>query len=135
MIRPTRTWHRGARVRGGFTLVEVLASLLLAAIVLPPAIRGIVLCLDTAGEARLRTEAAALAQSKLTELVATGEVYDAQLEGDFGEELPQYRWAAQLTEWEDSRLVQLDVAVTWQRHGRDRDVTLSTLLYLGAADE
>ena len=33
MIRAPRTWHRGARARGGFTLVEVLASLLLAAIV------------------------------------------------------------------------------------------------------
>jgi len=58
------------------------------------------------------------------------------MSGDFGEELPEYTWAAQVNEWEeDSRLVQVDVAVLWVRRGQERYVTLSTLVYMGSAVE
>jgi hypothetical protein len=116
-------------------VVEVLATLALAGIVLPAVVHGILLCLGTAGYARQQAQAASLAQSKLAEIVAAGELYDAETTGDFGEDLPEYRWTAELNEWEDSRLVQVDVAVTWIRRGRQRQVTLSTLVYTGRANE
>ena len=123
--------------RGGtaFTVIEVLATLTLAAIVLPPVVRGVVLSLATADHARGQSEAASLAQSKLAELVATGQLDDAELEGDFGEDGPDYRWSAELSDWEDTRLVELAVHVTWTRRGKQRDVTLSTLVYTGDPNE
>ncbi len=131
--RPTsrRTGRRG----GAFTLVELLATLTLVCIILPVATQGILLCLDTAAHARHRTEAAALAQSKMAELIATGQWYDAELQGDFGDDWPQYTWISQTGDWEDSRLAQLDVYVLWTRRGRDYHVTLSTLLYAGVPNE
>ena len=69
------------------------------------------------------------------ELVATGQWYDAELDGDFGEDWPDYRWLAQFHEWEDSRLSQLDVCVMWTRRSQDHDVTLSTLIYTGMPNE
>ena len=123
---------RRRRPRGGFTIVEILATLTLVCIVLPVAVHGILLCLETASHARQQAEATTLAQSKLAELVATGQWYDAQSEGDFGDDWPQYRWAAWVYTWEDSRLSELDVRVAWSRHGKDYGVLLSTLVYAGS---
>lgn len=134
-MRPARSsGPRGRRGRA-FTIVEVLATLTLAAIILPPAVHGILLCLATAGHARQQAQAASLAQSKLAEIVATGELYDAEITGDFGEDLPEYTWAAQINEWDDERLIQVDVAVFWTRRGQDHQVVLSTLVYTAGAVE
>jgi len=50
-------------------------------IVLPAAMQGISMCLSASLDARQRSEAAALAEAKLTELIATG---DWQYGGSFG---------------------------------------------------
>ena len=53
MSRSLRTTSRErATARGGFTLVEVLAALLLIAIVLPATMKGLMLATDLAGTAR-----------------------------------------------------------------------------------
>jgi prepilin-type N-terminal cleavage/methylation domain-containing protein len=133
-MMPSQTSRR-VRNRRAFTIVEVLATLTLAAIILPVAVNGILLCLETASHARQQARAASLAQSVMAELVTADDLYDAEMEGDFGEDLPGYSWAAQVGEWEDPRLVQLDVAVRWTRRGRQRNVVLSTLVYVGSPDE
>ena len=134
-MRPPRTSRPPAGAARAFTIVEVLATLMLAGIVLPPAVRGIGLCLRTAGFAAQQAQAAALAQTKLDELVATGELFDAEMEGDFGDDLPGFTWTAEVSDWEDERLVQLDVTVAWIRRGRQRTVTLTTLVYNGSPSE
>jgi len=114
----------------------VLATLVLASIVLPVVIDGVQLSLATASHAGQQVEAASLAQGKMAEIIATGDIYEAEMEGDFGEDLPQYAWVAQLNEWdEDGRLLQLDVTVVWVRRNTDRHVTLSTLVDIGETDE
>jgi len=133
-MRPQRTSHQARPPHGGFTIVELLATLMLVGIVLPVVVHGIVLCLDTAANASRQAEAAALAQSKLAELVATGQWYNAEFEGDFGEERPGYRWSAEVLEWDDSRLSELTVLVTWTRREREHDVAMSTLVYTGSSD-
>jgi len=116
-------------------VIEVLATLALAGIILPVATRGILLCLATAAHAQSQARGVALAQGKLDELVATGSWYDQEMEGDFGDDFPAYTWAALVEDWDDPRLVQLDVAVMWTRRGKDREVVLSTLIYTGSPDE
>ena len=129
MSAPRTTVARPGRA---FTIIEVLATLTLASIILPVAVRGILLCLATASYAGQQVQAASLAQSKLAEIVATGELSDAETHGDFGEELPAYTWSAYVSEWEDdSRLTQLDVSVTWTRRQKQHEVSLSTLVYAG----
>ena len=125
----------GRRRAGGFTIIEVLAALMLIAIVLPTVVHGTLLCLDTAAHASMQARAASLAQAKLSELAATGQFDQATLAGDFGEQWPQFEWMAIAEPWEDERLVQLDVAVVWTRRGREYDVTMSTLIYDEIADE
>ena len=109
--------------------------MMLAAIVLPAVVSGLLLCMDAAGWAAQQNRAVSLAQSKLDELVATGNVVDAEMSGDFGDEYPQYTWVAYVNEWDDIRLSQLDVSVLWTRRGQQREVTLSTLVYTGGPSE
>lgn len=103
---PDRTAYRRRALRrrgGGFTLVEVLAALMLVAIVLPVAMRGVTVATAAASSARHRNEAAALAQSKLDELLANMQVQQSQMNssmsGDFGADWPEYQWSAELGTW------------------------------------
>ncbi len=134
-MSPPRTSRHGARRGEGFTIVEVLATLTLTAIVLPGVVQGVLLSQATAAHARDQAQGASLAQSKLAEIVTNKDFYDAEMAGDFGEDLPQYTWTAQVNNWEDERLVQLDVTVMWTRRGQDYHVTLSTLIYVGQPSE
>jgi prepilin-type N-terminal cleavage/methylation domain-containing protein len=125
----------------GFTLVEALATMLIMAIVLPIAMRTITISNSMASFAMQRTQAITLCESKLNELLATGEWNGGVMEGDFGTDaalavsgtqvdpdLANYKWAAEVVPWNDSRVEQLNVTVTWERNGENRHVTLSTLV-------
>jgi general secretion pathway protein I len=117
----------------GFTLVEVLAAMLLIAIVLPAVMQGITLATKAGSTARARTEAAGLGQSKLAELVATGQWQDGSLAGDFSPDWPAYRWEATTQAWSQDTagagLQEIDLRVIWMARGQEESVTLSTLVY------
>jgi len=114
--------------RRAFTLVEVLAALTLAAIILPVAMQGVSLALAAADHAKRQVEAASLAEAKLAELVLTSSWQEADLSGDFGDEHPGYTWTAEVENWDESALQCLDVHVFWEARNTKRSVTLTTLV-------
>jgi len=113
----------------GFTFIELLATMVLIALIMPVAMHGIALCTRLAGQSERQIEAAGLAKTMLTELVATKDWQSGDQRGDFGTDWPDYEWSATLTDWTDSTVRQLDVTVYWVAQGADRDFTLSTLVY------
>jgi prepilin-type N-terminal cleavage/methylation domain-containing protein len=132
--------------RRAFTLIEVLATIALLGIVLPVAMQGVSIATGIASTARHRSEAGALAQSKLGELLATQQwANGGVLSGDFGQDWPDYRWEAQVSEWSVANQLntytsntatvtptppqQLDVRITWRGRTGDQSVQLSTLVY------
>jgi len=117
-------------MRGAFTLVEVLVTLAFASILLPTVMQGISLCLSTAGLARQEAQAAALAHSKLSELLVTGDYQNGASSGDFGTDWSEYRWEAQLSNWDGVALEQLEVIVSWKHVQTDRSVSMTTLVYV-----
>ena len=121
------------RRRRAFTLVEVLATLTLAAIVLPVAMKGISMATAAAAETRRRVEATALAGNQLAELVATGGWQAPGLSGDFSPEWPDYQWTAEVTDWQGTTLKQLQVRVTWTSRGSEHSLALTTLVYVGGS--
>lgn len=125
---PRKTTVRGRRC-GGFTFVELLATVVLIGIIMPVAMRTIALCTSLAGVSRRETEAASLARTRLTELVTSGDWQSSGRAGDFGSDWPGYRWTAEVSNWTDSIVSQVDLTVHWQSQGRDRSVTLTTLAY------
>ena len=123
------------RRRRGFTLVEILATIAFASILLPTVMRGISVSLSAADFARHQAQAASLAHGKLSELAAAGGLQSAVLSGDFGSDWPEYRWEAAVTDWDPAfGLLQLEVTVSWrQAGGSERGVTVTSLAYSYAA--
>lgn len=114
---------------GGFTFIELLATVVLIAIIMPVAMRSIGLCTRLGGLSRRQIEAASLAEMKMTDLTVTGDWENGSLRGNFGEDWPGYEWKAAVANWTDSTVRQLDLTVLWESAGRQREVTLSTLVY------
>ena len=115
-----------------FTLVEVLASIGILAIVLPIVMHGLSLASNAASFARHRTLATSLAQAKLDEFLVTQDF--SNLSGDFGDQYPDYTWTIALSDWDtpdglSADTQQLDVTVSWTHRGRIHDAVLSTILY------
>jgi prepilin-type N-terminal cleavage/methylation domain-containing protein len=114
---------------GGFTFIELLATVVLIGIIMPVAMRCISLCTRLGGQSRRQIEAASLARTKLTELTGSEDWRTGEKSGDFGPDWTGYRWIAVVSNWTDSTVSQLDVTVTWQSQSQERSVTLSTLVY------
>jgi prepilin-type N-terminal cleavage/methylation domain-containing protein len=114
---------------GGFTFIELLATVVLIAIIMPVAMHCIGLCTRLGGLSRRQIEAASLAKTQMTELIATGDWTSGDQKGTFGDDWPAFEWEAVVTNWTDSTMRQLDVTVSWLAQGKQRGVTLSTLLY------
>ena len=69
-ITPPNGTIRSPRNRTGFTFAELLATVVLIAIIMPVAMQTIALCTRLGGLSRKETEAASLARAKLAELIA-----------------------------------------------------------------
>lgn len=119
-----------SNVERGFTLLEVLATLVIIGIVLPAAMKGISLSIAAGALAKSNVEAASLADSKLKELVATNAWQGQASSGDFGSDWPDYRWTSMALN-RDEGLIEVDVEVVWIRRGLERSVVVSTLVYGG----
>jgi prepilin-type N-terminal cleavage/methylation domain-containing protein len=128
-----RIRHRAAR-RRGLTLIEVLATIVMMAIVLPASMQGISMCMSASIAARQRSEAAALAEAKLAQLIAVGDWQYGNTSGDFGDAWPEYRWSAASADWTGdatANMTELSIRVYWTSRQQERDVVLTTLLYNG----
>jgi len=115
--------------RRGFTLVEVLATLMLMTIALPVILQTISIATSAASVSKRRVEASLLCQSKVDELISTGQWQNGQLSGDFQPDWPDYTWTAQVEDF-DGVSQELDVTINWLGRGNIQDsLTLSTIVY------
>ncbi len=117
----------------GFTLIELLVTLVLIALVMPPAMRGISLSMQLGGQSRKEVEAVALARTRLTELLVTGDWEKGARSGDFGSEWPGYKWNVEISNWTEASndsIRQLEMTVTWPYRKVTRKCVLTTLVRL-----
>jgi general secretion pathway protein I len=112
----------------GFSLIEIMATLVLIAIVLPVVMQGFSLSNNLASLARQRSEAATLAESKLSELAVTGLYQQGVLSGDFAPDRPDFKWTADLSAFDSSTLQVLTVHVIWTARGQQNEFRTSTLV-------
>ena len=130
MIHTDRNLPVAATAPRGFTLVELLAALVLVAAILPVAMRGISMATTVAGLTGQRMTATTLAENAMADLLVTQGWRDGSLTGDFADVgHPEFTWRAEVADWHGIALQQLTVTVSWERRGHDRDVSLSTLVY------
>jgi prepilin-type N-terminal cleavage/methylation domain-containing protein len=115
----------------GFTLAEVLAALLLMAIVVPVALQGLHIA-STAGEVGQRKMIAARIGNKvLNELKLMAQLQNTGQTGVVQEHGISYRWTVKNEAWTEDALSQMTVAtvtVSFLASGKNYDVHLSTLV-------
>ena len=116
--------YRAREQRRGFTLAEVLVTLLFLAIVLPVAMRGVSLSLAAASNSKHVREATSLAEQKLHELTTITMPSGSQ-SGAFAD-YPDYRWTCQVASL-DYGVRELDLRVTWDDRGQEHGISVSTL--------
>ena len=123
--------HPVKRRASAFTLAEVLAALLLMAIVIPVALQGLRIA-STAGEVGQRKMIAARIGNKvLNELKVTGQLQNTGQNGVVLDRGVSYRWTVKNQPWTEDTQSQMSVAsvnVNFAVQGRSYDVHLSTLL-------
>jgi prepilin-type N-terminal cleavage/methylation domain-containing protein len=123
--------RRPSQLRRGFTLPEVLATLVLVGIALPAVMTGVTLSLHAADDARKRVEATALAEQKLAELTESdGNGGSVATSGDFGADHSGFSWSAS-TSNTDTDLDEIRVRVSWNSRGRERGIELAGFAYTG----
>lgn len=112
----------------GFTLIEVLVTMLLLGIILPVTMRGISLALAASSHAERMSIAADLADEKLNDLITQGITNTGTGAGDFSPDHPDYHWKSDI-QTRDYGLDEVDLTVSWMERGRERSLVLSTLVY------
>ena len=117
--------------RSGFTLAEVLAALLLLAIVIPVALQGLRVA-SMAGEVgQRRMIAARIGNKVLNELKVTGQLQNTGQSGVVQDHGINYRWTVKNQSWTEDTLSQMTLAtltVSFTAQGKNYDVHLSTLV-------
>ncbi len=121
----TSIGKRASRTARGFTLIEVLMTMLVLAVVLPILMEGISLSLHAASSSRHKTEAANLAQDELNQLTSTG-MWNSQQTGDFGTDHPGYTWTCQTAD-QDYGVTEVRLTVAWAEQGQPRQLTVATM--------
>lgn len=124
---PRRCEHAAA-----FTLVEVLATMVLIAIVVPVAMQGVTLATRMASHAKKQVQATSLATSKLSELIASQAWRNTARSGTFGRDWPDYDWKLESSNWKVSSVYELTMRVAWRgtEPVEKRSVLLNTLVYV-----
>jgi prepilin-type N-terminal cleavage/methylation domain-containing protein len=116
----------------GFTLIEVLATMILLAIVIPVAMRGVSISLAAADKAKHLSQASALAESKLNDLLTQsasgGSGGGSSQSGDFAPEHPEYHWNYDSVS-RDYGVTEVQLKVTWLERGRPTEFNLCTMTY------
>ncbi len=126
----------GSIASGGFTLVEILVTFALIAIILPVAMNGISMAARLASQSKHRVEAGILAEQKLNNFVATGDWDNGDQEGTSSDDNTEYTWKLEVLDWTETNSMQrLKLTVTWKDAGtQEKSVSLSTLVYTGSSE-
>ncbi|MHC4220864.1 MAG: type II secretion system protein [Planctomycetota bacterium] len=113
----------------GFTLIEILATFVLIAIILPVAMKGISLATNMASDSKRKVEATTLAKFKLTEITTDQLWEQGTASGDFSPDWPNYKWEMLVSTWTDASARQVDLLVSWDARQQQRSIILTTLVY------
>jgi prepilin-type N-terminal cleavage/methylation domain-containing protein len=134
MLRPRRS-AAGGRVscglgKRGFTLAEVLAALLLMAILIPVTMHGVTVASRAGMLGQRKTAAIRIAERVLEEQIVSGQMDTATPNGTVVEGNISYPWTLRSDPWvEDSNITMniVTVRVEFSVQGNTYDVAASTL--------
>jgi len=101
----------------GFSLVEVMIAIVILAIALVCLTQGITTALGSSKESELQTTAALCAAGQIETLRAEEFLVDGTTDGDFGSNLPLYRWKQTISPTDIDGLHEVDIVVEHTQTG------------------
>ncbi|MGO8704531.1 MAG: prepilin-type N-terminal cleavage/methylation domain-containing protein [Candidatus Brocadiia bacterium] len=111
----------------GFSLVEMLAALIIFSLGVMAVLEVITTSVRSTTATVGYTEAVFLAQQRIEETIATEALAPKTDSGDFGEAYPRHAWKREVEELDPGQLYRIRVDVTWNERGSERQYTLTTL--------
>ena len=111
-----------------FTLVEVLAALLMMAIVVPVAMEGMSVASRVGILGQRKAAAMRVAERLLNELVIENQLQQSSSGGTITDGDTSYPWTMRTETWSEDAMLQMTVTVNFVLRGNTYDVSLSTLL-------
>ena len=112
----------------GFTLIEILVSLTILAIALPPLLRAFSLAGNQSASSENETTAVNLLKYKMAEIEMAGYPEGTgEDEGEFGES-SRFRWTSRIEEADTEGLLLISVTVNWLERSRDKSMTMNTYM-------
>jgi len=124
-----------SRRRAAFTLVEVLASLLMMAIIIPVAIEGMSVASRVGMLGQRKAAAMRVAERVLNELLVETQIQQASSSGTAYEGDTAYPWVMRTENWPEDSMQQMTVTVSFPVQGALHEISVSTLLPNTAAAE
>src|ERR1017187_7134195 len=121
---------------GGFTLVEVLAALLMMAIIVPVALQGMSIVSRAAVLGQHKAAAMRVAERVLNEQLAVitqGQPIPTTGSGTETDGDTSYPWTMQTQPWPQDTMTEMTVRVTFTMQGNSYEMSLSTLFDPNAA--
>lgn len=120
----SKTYRSGQR---GFTLLEIIVALTIAAIALPPLLQAFSQGTKNQSLIENKTTALYLLKLKMGEIEMLGEIEAGSEDGEFGSD-SRFQWSSDIAESDTEGLYEVTVTVNWQERGHDEAVELMTYL-------
>ena len=111
-----------------FTLVEVLAALLLMAIIIPVAMEGMSVASRVGVLGQRKAAAMRVAERVLNELIVDGQIQQASASGMISEGDTNYPWTMRSQPWSEDAMQEMTVTVTFTLQGSNHEISASTLI-------
>ena len=116
-----------SHLRRAFTLAEVLAALLLMAIIVPVAMQGVQIASRAGILGQRKAVAMRVAERVLNELIATDGLTQSTGSGTVAEGDQSYAWTMQTETWPEDAMNVVTVRVVFNVQGNDYNVSLSSI--------
>ncbi len=119
---------RPTDLRRGFTLAEVLAAMLVMAIIIPVALQGMAVASRAGLMGTRKATAMRVAERVLNEQFVTGQLTQSAASGTTTEGDTAYPWRIESATWPQDTMTQVTVRVTFTVQGSEYEVSASTLI-------
>lgn len=117
-----------AIVQAAFTLVEVLAALLMMAIIIPVAMEGMSVASRAGVLGQRKAAAMRVAERILNETIVLGDTQQSSSSGTMADGDTNYPWTMRTETWPEDSMLQMTVTVTFMVQGNSYDVSATTLV-------
>ena len=111
----------------GFTLLEIVVALTIAAITLPVLLQTFSRGTKTHSLIENKTTAFYLLRLRMAEIEMLEELESGSEEGEFGTN-SRFTWASEVNETDTEGLYEIIVTVIWEERGREKTIELATYI-------